>query len=365
MPTSWPKWPTQNDHIRSHVVFFQAEHAAQAGFYGISGMMPSRASSTAIAVAAGSYMNGSVKTFGQSYITSIPAAAAGKHRYDLIILDCTDDSLRRVAGSEDVPTQSTDFLENLNPQPPELPHTACYLIAIICVDQNGVQSTNHGNYCTAGVMDCRLGGPGLHNQNTDQYLDHGGPNQCSVSDIADALAKRHTQAADDNFNGLMEDSGIALTDLLLYYKTGAGYRKVKQQDLLGRTMTRSLQASFDGGFGTAIQAGTSIDLHVKVAGTLKSWDIGAQRVAGQSSGSIEFLLLKCTHEQYDDGVTHPVIGDDITASDHPKIVNDVKGSGTSLTGWNTSLNAGDWIRVYVNSCSNLTKATIDIGYEVN
>jgi len=35
-----------------------------------------------------------------------------------------------------------------------------------------------------------------HSQNTDQYLDYGGANQCAVADVKDAINKKHAQNAD-------------------------------------------------------------------------------------------------------------------------------------------------------------------------
>ncbi len=320
MPDNWPKYPTQNDHIRSHVVLFQAEHAAKK-YYGVSGMNPSRASSTAIGVVTGSYMNGSVKPFSQSYITAIPAASAGKHRYDIIILDCADDTLKRVAGTEAVPTHLTDFLENLNPQPPELPSTTCYLIAIICVDQNGIQSGNHGSYCTAGVMDCRLPGPGsLHNQNTDQYMDYGGPNQSAVSDVKDAVTKKHAQGADQ-------------------YLDYGGQNQVAASSLKN-VLGGSIEIQVGDGV-SPIQTGYCGRIKLPHALTLSGWEIVADQ-----SGSLSIEVKYATF------INFPTLTSLLTAA----ISNDQKASGSN----STALPGGVWVVFNVLSCSSICQATLSL-----
>ena len=158
--TEYALFPRQGDRIRSHSVFFQASRAAHAGYCGVSGMEAARASASSISVSSGYYKNEGLELpYAGGSITAIPAASAGMHRYDLIVMDCTDDTLKRIAGTEAIPTSLTDFLENLSPKPPELPNLKCYLIAIICVDEDGIQSGDHGSYCTAGVADMRIVSP--------------------------------------------------------------------------------------------------------------------------------------------------------------------------------------------------------------
>lgn len=123
-------------------------------------MEASRASASSVAVSSGYYKNeGQTQSYAGGSITAIPAASEGMHRYDLIVMDGTDDTLKRIAGTEATPTSLTDFLENLSPKPPELPNLKCYLIAIICVDEDGIQNVGHGSYCTAGVADMRIVSP--------------------------------------------------------------------------------------------------------------------------------------------------------------------------------------------------------------
>lgn len=158
--TEYALFPRQGDRIRSHSVFFQASRAAHAGHCGVSGMEAARTSASSISVSSGYYKNEGLELpYAGGSITAIPAASEGMHRYDLIVMDGTDDTLKRIAGTEGTPTDIEDFLENLSPKPPELPNLKCYLIAIICVDEGGVQSGDHGSYCTTGVADMRIVSP--------------------------------------------------------------------------------------------------------------------------------------------------------------------------------------------------------------
>jgi hypothetical protein len=145
-------FPRKGDRLRAHSVFFQAIRVAGSGKGIVSGMAPSRASSSSVAIASGSWSNGfMLNSYAGGSITSIPAASAGKHRYDPIVLDTSTGLVSRIAGSEDTPSISTDFLENLQPLPPELESVNQILIAIIIVTSSGIPSGNFGHYSTSGV----------------------------------------------------------------------------------------------------------------------------------------------------------------------------------------------------------------------
>ena len=348
--------PSKGNRLRAHSVLFEAERSALAGYCGVSGMDPSRVSATSVGVVAGYYRNNSlqVKTFTQSYITAIPAASTGKHRYDLVVMDCTNDTLTRVAGTEATPTHSTDFLENLTPEPPDLPNKKCYLIAIICVDQNGVQSGNHGDtttYATAGVADCRIISSVPHVQGTDQYLDYGGSNQSAVADVKDAISKKHAQLhAASHVTGAGDIIANAISGGNAGLMSGSDKAKLD-----GLPAVYPIEIPFDGG-GVAILAGAFIDIEIIRNCTISEWTM-----LGGPAGTIQISIYKCSYAQYDYGSTHPVVGDSIVASDPPKITGTAtKGQGTALTGWSKSLSVGDILRFYIDSCTTIQKATLSL-----
>ncbi len=230
-------FPRKGNRLRAHSVFFQAARVAASGFGVISDMVPSRSSATAIAVASGSYRKGPASgSYAGGSLTSIPAASEGMHRYDLVVFDCSDSTLKRIEGAEETPTNPADFLENLKPVPPELENAQQILLGIFIVTFEGVQNQDHGQYCTAGVANMiievpsTIEGPasatdgnlleadgnsgkkakdgGLshpdvadavgkrHTRNDDDYLDYGGVNQCAAADVKDAVTKKHSNSLD-------------------------------------------------------------------------------------------------------------------------------------------------------------------------
>lgn len=109
------------------------------------------------------------------------------------------------------------------------------------------------------------------------------------------------------------------------------------------------------GAGNVITTGTQRDVTVEYSGTINSY-----RTVATPSGSITIELWKCTYSQYDDGATHPVVGDKITASAPIAISSSTKSFDGSLTGWTTAVTAGDVIRPNVVSCTGIKGITITL-----
>ena len=103
----------------------------------------------------------------------------------------------------------------------------------------------------------------------------------------------------------------------------------------------------DGG-GAAIATGVKGDLKVDFACTI----VGAWLLADQS-GSMVVDIWKDTYANFP-----PTDADSITASAPLTISAATKAEDTSLTGWTTSLSAGDILRFNVDSCSSITRATL-------
>jgi len=62
--------------------------------------------------------------------------------------------------------------------------------------QNTDQYLDYGGPNQVAVADAKDAVDKKHQQNTDQYLDYGGPNQVAVADAKDAVDKRHVQNTD-------------------------------------------------------------------------------------------------------------------------------------------------------------------------
>jgi hypothetical protein len=79
---------------------------------------------------------------------------------------------------------------------------------------------------------------------------------------------------------------------------------------------------------------------------------------GDQSGSIVVDIWKCTEAQFDAGSTHPVVGDSITASSKPTITTATKYNDTTLSGWTTTVTAGDIFAYDISSVSSFQRVTV-------
>lgn len=116
-----------------------------------------------------------------------------------------------------------------------------------------------------------------------------------------------------------------------------------------------LAAAAIGQFGTAVDGGGSViatglkgDVQIPYACTIVSWTILCD-----VSGSIVFDIWKDTYTN-----AAPTIADTITASAKPTVSSATKATSSTLTGWTTSVAAGDVIRFNVDSASTVTRATL-------
>lgn len=87
--------------------------------------------------------------------------------------------------------------------------------------------------------------------------------------------------------------------------------------------------------------------------------INRATLLADQSGSIVVDLFKSTYSAFDP-TTHPASGDKITASAPPTIATAKKAQDTTLTGWTTTLSAGDILAVNVNSVTTITRCTISL-----
>ncbi len=120
----------------------------------------------------------------------------------------------------------------------------------------------------------------------------------------------------------------------------------------GSGQTASITIILDGG-GAVIPTGIQRDLVVPYACTVNSCTMLADQ-----GGAIVVGLWKCTYAQFDNGSTHPVIGDSMTASAPPTIsATNYKSQDNTVTGWG-AISAGDVIRPNVNSVTTIQKLTL-------
>lgn len=109
--------------------------------------------------------------------------------------------------------------------------------------------------------------------------------------------------------------------------------------------------AIDGG-GGVIQTGVAGDLEVPFNCTLTQVTMLADQ-----SGSIVVDIWKDSLANYP-----PTDADSITASAVPTISSDTDSQDTTLTGWTTSISAGDVLRFNVDSCTSITRCSISLKY---
>lgn len=105
----------------------------------------------------------------------------------------------------------------------------------------------------------------------------------------------------------------------------------------------------DGG-GDTLSTGIAGDIEIPFACTIT----GVTLLADQS-GSIVIDLWKDTYANFP-----PTDADSITASAVPTISSATKSTDTTLTGWTTSVSAGDIIRVNIDSVTTITRITLSL-----
>lgn len=114
----------------------------------------------------------------------------------------------------------------------------------------------------------------------------------------------------------------------------------------------TLSVVLDGG-GVEIADGVKADLVVDFACTI----LGVTLLADQA-GSLVVDLWKDSYANYP-----PVVGDSICAAAKPTISAATKAQDTTLTGWTTSVAAGDIVRVNVDSCTTIQRCTVALKLE--
>jgi hypothetical protein len=102
--------------------------------------------------------------------------------------------------------------------------------------------------------------------------------------------------------------------------------------------------------GTALATGIikGVDVHFDFAATIVGWTL-----LGDQSGSLVIDIWKDTYANF-----APTVADTITASAKPTISSATKGQSSSLTGWTTSISAGDVLRFNVDSVTSIVAATL-------
>jgi hypothetical protein len=119
-------------------------------------------------------------------------------------------------------------------------------------------------------------------------------------------------------------------------------------------LTRAITLAMTGG-GSALPTGIAADVYVPYACTIT----GVTMLADQT-GSVIVDIWKVAYGSYPATVTNT-----ITASDLPTISSGVTSQDTTLTGWTTSISAGDTLRFNVNSVTAITRLNLTLTVTVS
>jgi hypothetical protein len=154
--------------------------------------------------------------------------------------------------------------------------------------------------------------------------------------------------ADKKITELTGFTTPAQTDVLPIVDLGTSEtKKVTLSDLLGKARTRTINFVIDGG-GAAITTGVKGDVIVDYACTIQSVTLLANE-----SGSIVVDIWKDSYANFP-----ATDADSITASAVPTLSSADKSQDATLTGWTTSITAGDHLRFNVDSATTCTRVTV-------
>lgn len=116
---------------------------------------------------------------------------------------------------------------------------------------------------------------------------------------------------------------------------------------------RTLLFPIEGG-GAVIATGIKGDLPLDFSGTILGW-----RLYSDVAGSIQIDLWKASDANYP-----PTVANTITAAAKPTLASASKNRSSTLTGWTTSFNADDILRVNVDSATTVTRVTLALKVQV-
>lgn len=157
----------------------------------------------------------------------------------------------------------------------------------------------------------------------------------------------------NEFNGSISNANIDSSAAIAYSKLSLT-TSIKDTDVADTADVKlgTIEFVIDGG-GDAISTGIKGDLEVPFACT-----ITAATALADQSGSIVVDIWKDTYANYP-----PTDADSITASAPVTISAATKAQDTTLTGWTTSITAGDILRFNVDSASTVTRVAISLKYK--
>jgi hypothetical protein len=171
----------------------------------------------------------------------------------------------------------------------------------------------------------------------------------------------HTHTGGDG--GTLNESSLTLSDVTtLNADTSKHGLLTKVSSTAGQKLiTTGSQQSFiddDGGLSiilgdgvNTISTGVKGFMEVPVSCAIESW-----RIVGDTSGCVVVDIWKDTYANFP-----PTVADTISGSaTKPTLTSAQKAENTTLSGWTTTLNKGDWLGINVDSASTLKQVTLSL-----
>jgi hypothetical protein len=173
-----------------------------------------------------------------------------------------------------------------------------------------------------------------------------------ITNAAVTLAKIQNAANNSRLLGSgSSGSGSAYTELTAGAGLSIGASSVA---LSTAAQTRAITLAIDGG-GSTLTTGIKADVYVPYACT-----ITANTMLADQSGSVVVDIWKVAYGSYPATVTNS-----ITASALPTITTALKSQDSTLTGWTTSISAGDTLRFNINSVTSITRLNLTLTVTVS
>lgn len=142
------------------------------------------------------------------------------------------------------------------------------------------------------------------------------------------------------------------TGKLLERATGTGFARATSGVASFAKLKRTVTLVIDGG-GSAITTGVKGYVSVPVACTITK-----ARLLADQSGSIVIDVWRDTYANYP-----PTVADTITAAAKPTLSSAIKSEDSTLTGWTTSISAGDVFGFNVDSATTVTRVILELTVE--
>lgn len=167
--------------------------------------------------------------------------------------------------------------------------------------------------------------------------------------LLEEVILRTTRAAQPVANTVPEGTIDYITDEgVLERSTGAAWEAYSSDGSVAQR-TRQIGITIDGG-GIALTTGVKGYKSFPVAGA-----ITRVRMLADQSGSVVIDIWKDTYANFP-----PTVADTITAAAKPTISGAQKSEDATLTGWTTSVAAGDVFGFNVDSITTITRVTLEL-----